>query len=134
MTYIHVPLVLSQDCVVPSVITCLNFNQAKRQAEYKEFMAQYGSSQFEVLRARTRMMHESDVFQMVLAVFIVSGFLIDVVEAQLMAEEGSIEQEVFFQLDLVVTGAFLLELLVNLFANSNDGFRPFYSRASNWFV
>jgi voltage-gated sodium channel len=96
-------------------------------------MALYGNSKFEVLRARTRIMHESDAFQMVLAVFIVSGFLIDVVEAQLMPDEASVEQRVFFELDLVVTGAFLIELLVNLFANSNDGFRPFYSRASNWF-
>ena len=115
------------------MITCLNFNQAKQQAEYKAFMAKYGSSQFEVFRARTRIMHESDAFQMVLAVFIVSGFLIDIVEAQMMPDAASVEQRVFFELDLVVTGAFLIELLVNLFANSNDGFRPFYSRASNWF-
>jgi voltage-gated sodium channel len=31
------------------------------------------------------------------------------------------------------TGVFTVELLVNLFANSTDGFKPFYSRLSNWF-
>jgi hypothetical protein len=30
-------------------------------------------------------------------------------------------------------GAFVIELLMNLFANSNDCFRPFFSHYSNWY-
>ena len=29
-------------------------------------------------------------------------------------------------------GAFVIELLMNMFANSNDCFRPFFSQKSNW--
>jgi len=30
-------------------------------------------------------------------------------------------------------GAFVIELLMNMFANSNDCFRPFFSHYSNWY-
>jgi voltage-gated sodium channel len=38
----------------------------------------------------------------------------------------------FVNLDIIVTGLFVVELLMNVFANSNDGFKPFYTRRSNW--
>ena len=36
-------------------------------------------------------------------------------------------------LDATLTAVFTVELMINIFAHSNDGFRPFYTRGSNWF-
>ena len=105
---------------------------AREFAAHIAFREEYGNSQFEMLRARTRMMHESNAFQFVLAFFIVAGFIVDVVEAQVLPERGTRDGRIFMYIDLVVTSAFVLELLVNLFAHSNNCFRPFYSKWSNW--
>ena len=44
----------------------------------------YGHSRFEVFRAKTREMHQSDGFSLVVAFFIVVGFVIDIAEAQVL--------------------------------------------------
>jgi len=86
-----------------------------------------------MIRAKTRIMHESDAFSMVMAFFIVVGFLSDIAEAQVMPEEGSQTEQSFILLDLLITIVFTIELLINIFAHSDDGFRPFYTRLANWF-
>ena len=40
---------------------------------------------------------------------------------------------VFFVLDAILTILFTLELMLNIFAHSNNWFQPFYSKGSNWF-
>ena len=50
-----------------------------------------------------------------------------------MPAEGSSAEDVFINLDLIITLVFVVELLINIFAHSNDGFKPFYSRPANWF-
>ena len=50
-----------------------------------------------------------------------------------MPEDGSTEMDTFRLLDVAVTTLFVVELLINIFANSNDGFKPFYTAAANWF-
>jgi voltage-gated sodium channel len=86
-----------------------------------------------MIRAKTRIMHESDTFSMVMAFFIVLGFLSDIAEAQVMPEEGSQTEQSFILFDLLITIVFTIELLINIFAHSDDGFRPFYTRLANWF-
>ena len=86
-----------------------------------------------MLRAHTCMMYESDAFQMVVAFFIVAGFMVDILESQLMPAEGSDEVQTFLCIDFFITGVFVIELFINIFAHSNDGFKPFYSDQSNWF-
>jgi len=53
---------------------------------------------------------------------------------QLLPAKGSESAETFFILDAVITVLFAIELMVNIFAHSNDGFHPFYSKGSNWCV
>ena len=50
-----------------------------------------------------------------------------------MPEEGGQAEQIFINLDLIITVVFVIELLINIFAHSNDGFKPFYSRPANWF-
>ena len=50
---------------------------------------------------------------------------------QVMPEDGSSEMDTFMLLDVFVTAVFVVELAINVFANSNDGFKPFYSAATN---
>jgi len=58
--------------------------QAHKRARDLEFHSIYGNSKFEMIRAKTRMMHQSDFFSMIIAFFIVAGFLIDIAEAQVI--------------------------------------------------
>jgi len=107
-------------------------NEAKQHAKIVAFRETYGTSNLDSLRARVRLVHESDRFQGVLAFVIISGLIIDIVEAQ-MRPEGSEDLFLFFMIDIVITSLFTLELAINLFGNSNNSFRPFFSRFWNWF-
>jgi voltage-gated sodium channel len=49
-----------------------------------------------------------------------------------MAAPGSPEEATFQRFDLVLTIIFTAELLVNLTANSDRCFQPFYSKPNNW--
>ena len=109
--------------------------EAKLDAQHREFLSLYGGSKFEIFRAKTRQLHESSEFSILLAFFIVVGFLTDIAEAQIMpGNENQSALDVFVYLDMGITIVFVLELLINLFAHSNDNFRPFYSRPANWLL
>ena len=107
--------------------------EAKKYAEEVAFKETYGGSHLDSLRARARIMHGSDAFQSALAFVIVSGLIVDIVATQMMPEEGSPEVQTFFIIDVAITIYFLVELCINIFGNSHDGFRPFYSYWWNWF-
>jgi len=108
-------------------------------------------------------MYNSECFQMIVALLIFGAFTLDICEAQvtwifctclcgfllhsmqvclqthtifmqLLPAKGSKSAETFFILDALITVLFAIELMVNLFAHSNDGFHPFYSKGSNWCV
>ena len=108
-------------------------------------------------------MYNSECFQMIVALLIFGAFTLDICEAQvtwifctclcgfllhsmqvclqthtifmqLLPAKGSESAETFFILDAVITVLFAIELMVNIFAHSNDGFHPFYSKGSNWCV
>jgi hypothetical protein len=109
--------------------------EAKLDAANREFLSLYGGSKFEMFRAKTRQMHESHAFSIVLAFFIVVGFLTDIAEAQIMpGNENKSAEEVFMYLDMAITLVFVGELAINLFAHSNDRFQPFLSRPANWLL
>jgi hypothetical protein len=115
------------------------------------------------MRARTNIIYNSECFQMIVALLIFGAFTLDICEAQvtwifctclcgfllhsmqvclqthtifmqLLPAKGSKSAETFFILDALITVLFAIELMVNLFAHSNDGFHPFYSKGSNWCV
>ena len=64
---------------------------------------------------------------------ILCAFALDICEAQFLPVQGSKTGFIFFILDAILTFFFLLELMLNIFAHSYNGFEPFYSKGSNWF-
>jgi len=94
---------------------------------------EFGHSQYSMLRAKTNHMYNSNTFQYGTAFLIMSAFVLDICESQLLPVDGSESESTFFALYVVLTGFVMVEILINIFAHSNNGFQPFYSRGSNWF-
>ena len=59
--------------------------------------------------------------------------MVDMVEAQVLPTPNSQEERNFFIIDAVFTAIFTIELIINIFAHSNDNFKPFYKNKANWF-
>ena len=93
----------------------------------------YGHSGLAMRRARAQIFYDSNNFQLFVASLIIVGFLVDLIEAQLMPADGSVGYYVFLCCDIGLSSAFFFELLLNLFANSANRFRAFVSSSSNWF-
>jgi hypothetical protein len=101
---------------------------ARRQLE-----EQYGHSRWTLVRALTHKMYLSNTFQYSTAAAILMAFTLDICESQILPGEGTYGESIFMALDATLTAVFAAELLINIFAHSNDGFRPFYTRGWNWF-
>ena len=99
----------------------------------EELQGNYGHSTFLMLRERVKAVYEGLWFQYFVAAMIIAGFMGDVLEAQVLPAAGSSEATNFFWAELSVTIFYTLELCTNMFVNSHDCFRPFYSQRSNWF-
>jgi voltage-gated sodium channel len=84
-------------------------------------------------RAKSKIFFESHLFQMWTAALVICGFFTDVAEAQLFPEEGSTLGRMFDLVNLAITFLFVAELALNLFSNSANHFREFWSQAKNWF-
>jgi len=108
-------------------------NQAKATALKKELELKYGHSKYSMTRAKSKMLYESEGFQMLTAFFILCAFALDICESQFLPVQESRSGFIFFILDAILTILFALELLLNIFAHSNNGFEPFYSKGTNWF-
>jgi len=108
-------------------------NQAKAAALKKELELKYGHSKYSMARAKSNIVYQSERFQMLTAFVILSAFALDMCEAQLLPVKGSRTGFIFFILDAILTFLFTLELMLNIFAHSYNGFEPFYSKGSNWF-
>ena len=93
----------------------------------------YGKSWLYSLRAQALLLHESVTFQMYVCGVILLGFGLDLTEAQLIPVEGSGFHRLLMATDLLFTCLFALEVLLNLFANSDHWFSPFLARKSNIF-
>ena len=85
-----------------------------------------------MLRERSKVVYESRGLQYLVAVMIVMGFISDVIEAQMQPSPDSRAREIFFWLELGVTGFYTLELLANAFVHSAHCFQEFYSEKQNW--
>ena len=107
--------------------------EAKAAALKKALELKYGHSKYSMARAKSHMVYQSERFQMLTAFFILSAFALDICEAQLLPVQGSRTGFIFFILDAILTFLFTLELMLNIFAHSYNGFEPFYSKVSNWF-
>ena len=59
------------------------------------------------------------------------AFTLDICESQVLPNKGTYIESVFMALEATLTAVFTVELMINIFAHSNDGFRPFYARGSN---
>jgi voltage-gated sodium channel len=108
-------------------------NQAKAAALKKELELKYGHSKYSMTRAKSQVLYASEGFQMLTAFFILCAFALDICESQFLPVQGSRSGFIFFILDAILTILFTLELLLNIFAHSNNGFEPFYSKGTNWF-
>ena len=107
--------------------------KAKRREHTRQLDQQFGTNKFLRYRALAREMYESTPFQLFIAFLIVSSFACDIGDAQFLPSDGSTLSKFFQRVDISITVLFLLELLLNLFAHSNDWFKPFYSSVANWF-
>ena len=107
--------------------------QRKAYAARKQLEEQFGHSRWTLVRALTNKMYHSNAFQYSTAAAILMAFTLDICESQILPDDGSYGQSVFMSLDATLTAVFTAELLINIFAHSNDGFRPFYTRGWNWF-
>ena len=106
---------------------------ARMRARKIKMEAIYGHSKISMLRAKTLHLYQSNAFQCAVAFLIVAGFFVDVAEAQVMPREGSEEAWVFLLLDIIITGLFVIELAVNIFAHSYNHLKPFLARPGNIF-
>jgi len=130
-TYIHRVPASDAQAWLGAVTSAVN--QAKASALKKELELQYGHSKYSMARAKSHIVYESERFQMLTAFFILCAFGLDICEAQLLPVKGSRTGFIFFILDAFLTFLFTLELTLNIFANSYNGFEPFYAKGSNWF-
>jgi hypothetical protein len=62
--------------------------ECKARHKKTQIDAIYGHSMFSLLRAKMRIVHESNPFEILIAFFIIAGFLTDIAEAQVLAPEG----------------------------------------------
>jgi voltage-gated sodium channel len=108
-------------------------NHAKAEALKKELELKYGHSKYSMIRAKSQVLYASEGFQMVTALFILCAFALDICESQFLPVQGSRSSFIFLIFDAILTILFTLELMLNIFAHSNNGFQPFYSKGTNWF-
>ena len=109
------------------------FERAQDKVHEQHMQETYGHSCFEMTRARRKLMIKSNEWQYMLAVIIILGFACDVLAAQVLPHRESREAAAFFGLDCIVTSFFTMDLMVNMFANSSNWFRPFYTEPANSF-
>ena len=109
------------------------FERAQQRTHQEYMQETYGHSWFEMTRAKRKIMIQSNGWQYILAIIILLGFTCDVLAAQVLPQRGSREAAIFFGLDCIVTSFFTMGLMVNMFANSSNWFRPFYTEPANSF-
>ena len=99
----------------------------------KTLEQQHGIDTVALLRARCLLVYQSNMFQYVVACFIMFGFILDIMEAEILPIKGSAEDRFFVYIDGSLTIIFTCELAFNMFCKSNNCFYPFYSDVHNIF-
>ena len=107
--------------------------EARLRRQYDVMIAEEGLNLLTIYRAKSKRLFHTDTFQIGVAFLIVCAFCIDMLEAQLLPEPGTSLETIFNVVDATMTGLFTLELSINIFAHSRNGFEEFMARPSNWF-
>jgi hypothetical protein len=108
--------------------------EVAQEAQHDAMMQEkFGHSTFAMQRAKCKIMFESIAWQYMVAAAILTAFLVDVLEVQVLPVAGTLAWNIFFWLDVIITGLFTLDLCVNIFANSSNCCREFYRQGMNWF-
>ena len=89
--------------------------RAKAQMLENEMREKFGHSAVAMARARTKLLYHSIPFQFSVAGLIMLAFAVDVLEASLLPPPQSVGADVFFWIDVSITGLFTMELLTNAF-------------------
>ena len=82
-------------------------------------------------RLRVKRVYENSITQAVIASLIMASFAIDLVQAEILPEDGSPTQDLFDQMDIFFASVFCFELAVNLFAKSKNWCKEFLSDGWN---
>eukprot|EP00960_Hanusia_phi_P046553 757896-Hanusia_phi.AAC.8 len=106
-------------------------NARHEKLEAIEFAIILESGKLRQIRARVKVMYESYFVQITVAALIFISFGTDLAQAELLPEDGTKAQENFFKLDIFFTAMFTIELIINLFAKSQDAFAEFVSDGWN---
>jgi voltage-gated sodium channel len=108
-------------------------NKERHKKGALDLKEEHGSGVF-YYRALLGRFYESNAFQMWTACLIISGFLGDMLEAQILPEDGTTVAIRFMYFDWALTVMFTVELLMNFCANSApDKFRQLIRNVSFWF-
>ena len=94
---------------VASIVRVLRYNMG-RDTSYQKM------SRLDEARRYIRWMYLGDRCQLFVAVLIVLNFILNILDTQLLAEEGSAEENFLILADTVFSYTFAVELLMNLFA------------------
>ena len=99
---------------------------AKRLQRKQQMHAEFGHSRVEMKKAQCRDLLASFQVQAAVALVISLAFLVDMLEAQYLPAQGTAWGSFFFAFDFLVSLLFLVELIFNLFAFSNEGLRHYF--------
>ena len=108
-------------------------SEARSRHEKNQLKETYGDSKFSYIRARCKQLYNGPTFQTFAAFMIGTAFVIDMAEAQILPEEGTIVAQNFFLVDLIVSSIFTLELVLNIFSHSENWCHDFLAQKSNLF-
>ena len=106
---------------------------AFRRRRNLERTQRFGADQWAMRRAKARDFYNGFMFQFVVASLIVTAFVLDMIESQVLPAGGTAEQQMFYIFDAAITAFFVFELALNLFAHSENYFSEWARRGANWF-
>jgi hypothetical protein len=109
----------------------LCMSRAKQRKLRDSLKSQHGQGTLSYYRARGLVIFESDLFQYSTAVIIVLAFAVDILDAQLLPEEGTEYAVLLLRAEIILAILFLLELIFHLTVKSNNCFKPFWRSPIN---
>ena len=101
-------------------------HRAKQKIEEDLWQTRYPTP-FTRFRARVGAVYDSPPAQYLLTLVVLFSYATDIAETEFWPEEGTNLAWLFDQMDFWTSITFTFELAVNLFANSEQCFRPFFS-------
>ncbi len=109
LTYIHTVSADTAQQWLEDIRTCVKAAQGEKVRENLR-RTRNEEGELAYWRVRSKLMYESDMAQMAVALVILGGFVTDVSEAQILPEDGTIAERLYLFIDVAVTSFFTLEL------------------------